>query len=69
VRTFEEMDIDHTLNYYGSDDWQIKEFTKICRLFCEFKIDKKNQKITYILDTPEKEEKFQHAFENFNWND
>lgn len=59
----------NVLNYYGSDDWQIQAFARICRLFCDFKIDKENQTITFILDTPEKEEKFKYEFEHFNWND
>ena len=63
------MDISPTLNYYGSDDWQIKEFTKICKTFCDFVISKEKQKITFILDTQEKKDKFQYAFEHFNWND
>jgi hypothetical protein len=57
------------LNYYGSDDWQIKAFRLICVEFCECVIDKKAQTITFILDTPEKEAKYKHAFEHFNWND
>jgi hypothetical protein len=63
------MDISPIINYYGKDDWQIQAFAKICRSFCEFVIDKEKQIITFILDTPEKETKFQYAFEHFNWND
>lgn len=63
------MDITNTINYYGSDDWQIKAFAKICRSFCDFKIDKEKQTITFILDTIEKQQKFEYEFQHFNWND
>lgn len=61
--------ISPTLNYYGKDDWQIQLFAKICRSFCNFEIDKEKQTITFILDTPEKEKRFEYEFEHFNWND
>jgi hypothetical protein len=60
---------ENVLNYFKPDDWQIRAFKDICKEFCEFKIDKEKQTITFILDTPEKEAKYKHAFEHFNWND
>ena len=63
------LKLSNVINYYGSDDWQIKAFAKICRSFCDFEINKEKQVVTFILDTDEKKEKFQYAFEHFNWND
>lgn len=63
------LELTNTLNYYKPDDWRIDAFTRICRKFCEFTIDQKKLTITYILDTPEKWDKYIHAFNNFNWND
>ena len=63
------LNLSNVINYYGSDDWQIKAFARICKEFCTYTIDKEKQIITFHLDTPEKEAKYKHAFEHFNWND
>jgi hypothetical protein len=63
------MDISNVINYYGSNDWQIKAFAKICQSFCTFEINKEKQTITFNLDTPEKEQRYEYEFEHFNWND
>lgn len=64
-----EIPLSHLINYYGSDDWQIKAFARICKEFCTYVIDKPKQTITFNLDTPEKRVQYEHAFNNFNWND
>jgi hypothetical protein len=64
-----KMLLTNVINYYGSDDWQIKAFAKICKEFCTYEIDKPKQIITFNLDTLEQRVKYEHAFNNFNWND